>query len=71
MSTILKALQDRILYVESPMQMDSHVREYLEKPLANMVREFSVSILEKIKIISEISFRYKPRSIFWTERCAV
>ncbi|MCB0451684.1 MAG: homocysteine S-methyltransferase family protein [Aequorivita sp.] len=58
-------------YDESPKQMAEQVKEYLDKQLVNIIGGCCGTTPEHIKLIAEIASKYKPRSVFNTEKTAV
>jgi len=58
-------------YDESPVQMASQVKEYLDKQLVNIIGGCCGTTPEHIKAIAEIASQYKPRPVFSNENLAV
>ncbi|OAD90946.1 5-methyltetrahydrofolate--homocysteine methyltransferase [Aequorivita soesokkakensis] len=58
-------------YDESPQQMASQIKEYLDKQLVNIIGGCCGTTPEHIKAIAEIASKYKPRPIFQSENLAV
>jgi len=58
-------------YDESPAQMASQVKEYLDKQLVNIIGGCCGTTPEHIKAIAEIASQYKPRPVFSTENATV